>query len=61
MFLDAHTLKETALEADICIAGGGAAGMTLALDLRESGLSVILLESGGFRREAETQRSPTAA
>jgi choline dehydrogenase-like flavoprotein len=55
MFLDAHTLKETTLEADICIAGGGAAGMTLALDLRASGLSVILLESGGFRREAETQ------
>jgi choline dehydrogenase-like flavoprotein len=56
MFLDAHTLKEEALEADICIAGGGAAGMTLALDLRASGLSVILLESGGFRREAQTQR-----
>jgi choline dehydrogenase-like flavoprotein len=56
MFLDAHTMKEQALEADICIAGGGAAGMTLALDLRASGLSVILLESGGFRREAETQR-----
>src|SRR5688572_15496802 len=56
MFLDARTLKETALEADVCIAGGGAAGMTLALDLRESGLSVILLASGGLRREAETQR-----
>jgi choline dehydrogenase-like flavoprotein len=56
MFLDAQTLKETALQADVCIAGGGAAGMTLALDLRESGLSVILLESGGFRREAQTQR-----
>jgi choline dehydrogenase-like flavoprotein len=55
MFLDAHTLKERAFEADICIAGGGAAGMTLALDLRASGLSVVLLESGGFRREAETQ------
>jgi choline dehydrogenase-like flavoprotein len=59
MFLDAHTLKETALEADICIAGGGAAGMTLALDLRASGLSVILLESGGFRREAATQALST--
>jgi choline dehydrogenase-like flavoprotein len=56
MFLDAHTLKETTLEADVCIAGAGAAGMTLALDLRASGLSVILLESGGFRREAQTQR-----
>src|ERR671913_795138 len=56
MFLDADTLTETVLESDICIAGGGAAGMTLALDLRASGLSVILLESGGFRREAQTQR-----
>jgi choline dehydrogenase-like flavoprotein len=56
MFLDARTLKENDLEADICIAGGGAAGMTLALDLRASGLSVVLLESGGFRREAEAQR-----
>ena len=56
MFLDADTLKETALDADICIAGAGAAGMTLALDLRASGLSVILLESGGFRREAPPQR-----
>ncbi len=55
MFLDAQTMKEQALEADICIAGGGAAGMTLALDLRASGLSVILLESGGFRREVQTQ------
>ena len=56
MLLDADTLKETELEADVCIAGAGAAGMTLALDLRASGLSVILLESGGFRREAQTQR-----
>jgi choline dehydrogenase-like flavoprotein len=56
MFIDAHTMTEQALEADICIAGAGAAGMTMALDLRASGLSVILLESGGFRREAETQR-----
>jgi len=56
MFLDARTLTENELTADICIAGGGAAGMTLALDLRASGLSVVLLESGGFRREVEAQR-----
>src|SRR5918992_3148273 len=55
MFLDALTLKEPTLEADVCIAGGGAAGMTLAMDLMASGLSVIVLESGGLRREAETQ------
>jgi choline dehydrogenase-like flavoprotein len=57
MFVDGRTLEpRSTLEADVCIAGGGAAGMTIALDLRASGLSVILLESGGFRREAETQR-----
>lgn len=55
MFLDARKLPDTPLEADVCIAGGGAAGMTLAMDLMGSGLSVIVLESGGFRREAETQ------
>jgi choline dehydrogenase-like flavoprotein len=56
MFADASTLADGArLEADICIAGAGAAGITVALDLRRSGLSVIVLESGGLRREAETQ------
>jgi choline dehydrogenase-like flavoprotein len=57
MFVDAHTLADgTTLEADVCIAGAGAAGMTIAMDLRASGLSVILLESGGVQRDAETQR-----
>jgi choline dehydrogenase-like flavoprotein len=56
MFVDARTLAEgSTLEADICIAGGGAAGMTIALDLLSSGLSVVLLESGGSQREVETQ------
>src|SRR5918995_1594993 len=56
MFADARTFADGAtLRADVCIAGAGAAGMTIALDLRASGLSVILLESGGLRREAQTQ------
>jgi choline dehydrogenase-like flavoprotein len=56
MFGDARTFADGAtLDADVCIAGAGAAGMTIALDLRASGLSVILLESGGLRREAQTQ------
>ena len=33
----------------------GAAGITIALDLMATGLSVILLESGGRQRETETQ------
>lgn len=57
MFVDGRTIEAGAtLEADVCIAGAGAAGMTLALDLRASGLSVLLLESGGLRREPETQQ-----
>ncbi|GAB5451291.1 MAG: hypothetical protein Hals2KO_16190 [Halioglobus sp.] len=36
-------------EADVCIAGAGAAGLTLALHLAEAGVSVILIESGGLK------------
>ncbi|MCR9106543.1 MAG: GMC family oxidoreductase [Gammaproteobacteria bacterium] len=35
-------------EADVCIVGSGAAGLTLALDLARRGASVILVESGGM-------------
>ena len=56
MITDARTLADGAtLEADVCIAGAGAAGMTIALDLRASGLSVLLLESGGAERDLEVQ------
>lgn len=34
-------------EADVCVVGAGAAGIALALELEGSGLSVLLLESGG--------------
>jgi len=34
------------LEADICVVGAGAAGITLALELYDSGKKVIILESG---------------
>ncbi len=56
MITDARTLADGAmLEADVCIAGAGAAGMTIALDLRASGLSVLLLESGGAEQDPEVQ------
>jgi choline dehydrogenase-like flavoprotein len=48
---DTHTLK-----ADVCIVGAGAAGITLALELADSGLGVLLLESGGLKAERDTQR-----
>lgn len=56
MLLDANDLTPgQTLDADVCIAGSGAAGITLALALRDSGLSVIVLESGGFDEEDDTQ------
>lgn len=56
MIGDANSLAQGAtLTADVCIVGAGAAGITLARELRGSGMSVLLLESGGFDPEPETQ------
>jgi choline dehydrogenase-like flavoprotein len=43
------------LWADVCIVGGGAAGISLALSLSGHGLKIILLESGGAGEHAPTQ------
>jgi len=56
MLTDARTLHDgSELTADVCIAGGGAAGITLARALSAGGLSVLLLESGGFTPDEATQ------
>ena len=56
MIDDAHAIPAlTVLTADICIIGGGAAGITIALELQNSGQRVLLLESGGRAEEADTQ------
>ena len=55
-FIDARDLVSPArLEADVCIVGGGAAGITIASELLGSGLDICLVESGGFTPDAETQ------
>jgi choline dehydrogenase-like flavoprotein len=43
------------LDADVVVIGGGVAGITLACELAETRLSVVVAESGGFEFEAETQ------
>jgi choline dehydrogenase-like flavoprotein len=57
MILDAQNLapQNTAgaetLRAQVCIAGAGAAGIAMALELAKSGVDVLLLEAGGTEHE----------
>lgn len=56
MFIDAHTLpRDTELRADVCIVGAGAAGITLARELKGTKLEVCVLESGGLAPDPGTQ------
>lgn len=45
----------TEIETDICVIGGGAAGITLALALAGSSRDVLLVESGGMLFDQRTQ------
>jgi choline dehydrogenase-like flavoprotein len=57
MIDDALELGDAAtLSADVCIAGAGAAGITIALELAAAGVDVLLLESGGLKAERGAQR-----
>jgi choline dehydrogenase-like flavoprotein len=56
MTLDALELPQGyEVECDVCIVGAGAAGITIAHELRSEHLNVVLLESGGARFETRTQ------
>jgi choline dehydrogenase-like flavoprotein len=46
---DAH------LHSDVCVVGGGPAGIALTLTLAQQGISVLLLESGFLKEDADTQ------
>lgn len=56
MIFDARSVPlNTVLDADLCIVGGGAAGITIARELAGSSLKVVLLESGGETVDPVTQ------
>ena len=47
--------RGTAIQADVCIVGAGAAGIPLALSLTGKGLSVVLLEAGERSQDPKAQ------
>src|SRR5690606_12444202 len=56
MIHDSRNLPDgTPIDADVCIIGGGAAGITIALSLLGTGIRVVLLESGGDGPDPATQ------
>jgi choline dehydrogenase-like flavoprotein len=56
MMVHADTVERGAcLWADVCIVGGGAAGISLALSITGKGLKIVLLDSGDLREHAATQ------
>jgi choline dehydrogenase-like flavoprotein len=46
---------DTQVEADVCIIGAGAAGITLALELSGSKHDIIVLESGDYTDDGQSQ------
>jgi choline dehydrogenase-like flavoprotein len=54
--IDARQLENAStIEADVCIVGTGAAGVTVAAELESRGLRVCLLESGGLGPDPAAQ------
>ena len=56
MIADANSIpNNSCLPVDVCVVGGGPAGIALTLALSERGLSVLLLESGQLEPDKKTQ------
>ena len=56
MLLDIADLEPVAtFAADLCVVGGGPAGLSIARELSSSRLRVVVLESGGLELDGETQ------
>ena len=54
MFIDGRTLEDGHnIECDICIVGAGAAGIAIAMELRNDNLHVCLVESGGLDKDRQ--------
>jgi choline dehydrogenase-like flavoprotein len=57
VLIDARSVPSgSEFECDLCVVGAGPAGITLVDRLRDSNLSIVLLESGALDPELPTQR-----
>jgi choline dehydrogenase-like flavoprotein len=55
MFIDTRKLPvHSSIDADVCIIGGGPAGLTIAMELERHGIGTCVLESGGFVPDSAT-------
>jgi choline dehydrogenase-like flavoprotein len=56
VIVDARQMPDgSRLSARLCIIGGGMAGIAIARELRDAGVEILILESGGEAPAAETQ------
>ncbi|MBL8839446.1 MAG: GMC family oxidoreductase, partial [Alphaproteobacteria bacterium] len=56
MILDFNEAPDdTSLDADLCLIGGGMAGLTIARELLDTPLRVAVVETGGFVRSPSTE------
>lgn len=56
MFFDARNIeKDSVLDTDVCIVGGGAAGITVAREFDGVGKRIMLLEGGGLNYSRDSQ------
>jgi len=57
MIRDFNELEDgSSFDADLCIIGAGAAGITLAREFLSAGHRILVVEGGGHQPEAETQQ-----
>lgn len=56
MLIDSASGLPDLIEADVCVIGAGAAGITLALALEEAGVDTVVLEGGGTDPTADSAR-----
>lgn len=55
MLIDANEIAPSSvIQTQVCIIGGGAAGIAMALAFEKAGIDTVVLESGGLRRDEST-------